>query len=261
MIPEPLHDIERLAGSAGSPLAKGSQSGGLRLMARAAWMVSLAIALVFCGGFIAFVVMLENQNAPVTTKADAIVALTGGTDRIVDAVQLLADGQAKRLLITGVNRTTSPERLAQLMPKHQDLFTCCIDMDYEARNTVGNAIETRRWTSSRNFHSLIVVTSSYHMPRALLELERAMPDLLLIPHPVSFERQDGLTVTRTLVAGRVLALEYSKFIAAYARASVFPRLEAETTASILGDRLPIGKIRIDKIRRESAKSFAQEYQP
>ncbi len=48
--------------------------------------------------------------------------------------------------------------------------------------------ETRRWVRERGFKSLIVVTSNYHMPRAIVELSHAMPDITLIPFAVVGDR-------------------------------------------------------------------------
>ena len=96
---------------------------------------------------------------------------------------------AKRLLITGVNRATHADTLARLVPRYEALFACCIDIDHSAINTIGNAIETRRWARDHGFHSLMVVTSGYHMPRALAEIAHQLPDVTLVPFPVITEHQ------------------------------------------------------------------------
>ena len=70
------------------------------------------------------------------------------------------------------------------MPDFTRCLACCVDLDYSAQNTLGNAVETRRWAMDRGLHSLIVVTSSYHMPRAMAELANQLPDVALIPYPV-----------------------------------------------------------------------------
>src|SRR5262245_66368989 len=88
---------------------------------------------------------------------------------------LLAAGKAKRVLITGVNRTTTVDELKRLASRGDQYFTCCVDIDKEARNTIDNATETSEWVALNHYHSIIVVTSNYHMPRALAELARAMP--------------------------------------------------------------------------------------
>ena len=193
--------------------------------------VAIGLIVLLLAGFGGFILRLEDESKLEPGRADAIVALTGGSERISDAVELLAEGRGRRLLITGVNRTTSPERLAATLPSYGNLFDCCIDMDYQARNTVGNAIETKRWAEQRNIRSLIVVTSSYHMPRAMIELQRAMPDVDLQPHPVVPDRPAEGAAWRGLAATRVLATEYGKFLAAYVRASIFPQISVDTTAT------------------------------
>ena len=99
------------------------------------------------------------------------MVLTGAATRIPDAIELLAAGRGKRLLITGVHRDTSAREIARLTPAlHQNYFTCCIDLDRSALNTFGNALEIKRWAREHNFNSLIVVTSNWHMPRAMAEV-------------------------------------------------------------------------------------------
>ena len=122
------------------------------------------------------------------TKADGIVALTGAAARIPDAIELLATERGKRLLITGVHRDTSAREIARLTPLYSKYFNCCIDLDRSALNTFGNALETRRWARAHNFNSLIVVTSNWHMPRAMAELEHQLPDVTLIAYPVISEK-------------------------------------------------------------------------
>ncbi len=116
-------------------------------------------------------------------RTDGIVALTGGAQRIGDAIDLLAAGYGRRLLITGVNERTSREEIARLNPTQRQLIACCVDLDYRARNTIGNAIETRRWMRTHHFSTVAVVTSNYHMPRTLVELDHALQESeRIVPH-------------------------------------------------------------------------------
>ena len=116
--------------------------------------------------------------------ADGIVVLTGGSSRVSDAMELLAGGYGKRLLISGVHPTNAASDISRSLPDNQSLLSCCVDLDRSAVNTRSNAAETRRWAHERGFKSLIVVTSNYHMPRAIVELSHAMPDIQLIPFAV-----------------------------------------------------------------------------
>ncbi|MDB5591623.1 MAG: hypothetical protein JWR86_2148 [Enterovirga sp.] len=192
---------------------------GPRWRSRVVMVVLLPLALVgaaFLAGFAGFLLSLEQAERE-PNRADAIVVLTGGAQRIEDAVDLLAKGYAGRLLITGVNEKTSRDAIARLTPGQRDLVECCVDLGYRARNTVGNAAEIARWVRSRSFVSLIVVTSNYHLPRALAELDEALPEIRKIPYAVvaSGRTQDGFWPSAT--RARVLVSEYVKFVAVSVR--------------------------------------------
>jgi uncharacterized SAM-binding protein YcdF (DUF218 family) len=168
-------------------------------------------------GFLLFRALIHHIPAEDVRRADAIVALTGGEARIPEAVRLLALGKGRRLLISGVNPTTTRKELSGLAPNNQHLFRCCIDVGREARDTIGNADETSQWVRERRFKSLIVVTADYHMPRSLAELRRALPDVELIPYPV---RPRNVHVNAWWVYPGTLQLlvsEYVKFMPAFAR--------------------------------------------
>ena len=92
-------------------------------------------------------------------------------------MELLAGGYGKRLLISGVHPTSGASDISRSLPDNQSLLGCCVDLDRSAVNTRSNAAETRRWVRERGFKSLIVVTSNYHMPRAIAEMSHAMPDV------------------------------------------------------------------------------------
>src|SRR5712671_7106273 len=140
----------------------------LRFLTRAAMLILVATAAVICGGFVWFVYHVPAEEVSLDRNADGIVALTGGASRIADAIELLASGRGKRLLISGAYRATNSKEISRLNPEFDRWVRCCVDFD-RSLNTLGNALETKRWAESRGFRSLIVVTSNYHMPRALAE--------------------------------------------------------------------------------------------
>lgn len=173
--------------------------------------------ILLAGGFVWFVSNIASEEVTLDTRADGIVALTGAAARIPDAIELLATNRGKRLLITGVHRATSSKEIARLTPLYTKYFNCCIDLDRTALNTLGNALETRRWAREHNFNSLIVVTSNWHMPRAMAELEHQLPDVTLTPYPVISEKVKSEPWWSSVDTARFLFAEYLKYILAIAR--------------------------------------------
>jgi len=180
---------------------------------------TLAIAaglLVF--GFVAFgIVSTRAADQRTDFMGDGIVVLTGGEARIQAAAKLLGEKRAKRLLISGVNKSTNRADLLLLSGLNKETFSCCVDLGYRALNTVGNAHETRAWARQHKFQRIIVVTSAYHMPRSLMELGRVLPDAELIPYTVMPKslRKDRWWLHGTTM--RVLFSEYIKFLPSAAR--------------------------------------------
>jgi len=190
---------------------------------RAALVAMLAVVFVGAAiGFVGFLSQLRGAEIKPDRNADGIVVLTGGSSRVSDAMELLAGGYGKRLLISGVHPTNAASDISRSLPDNsppdnQTLLSCCVDLDRSAVNTRSNAAETRRWAHDRGFKSLIVVTSNYHMPRAIVELSHAMPDVALIPFAVVGDRwrdEPWWTSGTTL---RLLLSEYAKYVAAEAR--------------------------------------------
>jgi len=183
-----------------------------RLIRRAVVAICTVAAVALLASFLWFISGVSNEEVELTRDADGIVVLTGGASRIADAVELLAAGRGRRLLITGVNPLTNQGGLSRAVPLHDRFITCCVDLDHSAINTVGNAVETRRWARQRGFRSLIVVTSNYHMPRALAELGHQLPDVVLIPFPVVTEKRRAEPWWSNAASARLLFSEYLKYI-------------------------------------------------
>ena len=171
-------------------------------------------------GFVLFASGASRGHSHLPPRADAIVVLTGAERRITAGIELLRKGIGERLLISGINSRVTPEQVLRSHDVAAGVAACCIDFGYTALDTIGNANEARAWADLHRYRRLVVVTSSYHMPRSLNELALALPDVELIPYPV---------VPRVLAekpwwldagALRLLAAEYVKFIPSYVKYAV-----------------------------------------
>ena len=200
----------------------GTRRGVSRILTAATLALSLCLVagLGLTWSFSSFLDRIAIRERPLERHAEGAVALTGGADRISDAVGLLAQGRADRLLITGVNPATTRGEIAKQTPAARDLFDCCIALGYEAANTVGNAAETERWVRANHIRSLIVVTSNYHMPRALAEMGSALPGVELVAYPVVSERERLHPWWSDGASARLILWEWIKYNAATLRIGI-----------------------------------------
>lgn len=189
--------------------------------------MTIVAAGLLVAGFFVFVSTIPMAEPESKISGDGIVVLTGGADRLADALALLADGRAKRLLISGVNPDTSEAQLARLHPQSKRLFDCCVDLGFRALNTAGNALETRQWVRRHGFQAVIVVTSGWHMRRSLLELERSIPEVILVPYPVIASGADEDNWWLKPGNMRLLIGEYVKYLAALVEVRIAPRIADE----------------------------------
>jgi uncharacterized SAM-binding protein YcdF (DUF218 family) len=230
---ESMPMVEQPTGSAGttgvSASGRGVRRRGslLRRLGRALAVMIAAFALLLAGGFGWFVWRLPAGETALDHDADGIVVLTGGASRIFDAMELLAAGRGRRLLISGTDHpsVTSGE-ISRLDPRYGQIISCCVDFD-RSQNTLGNAIETRHWAQARGFRSLIVVTSSYHMPRAIAEISNQLPEIALVPFPVIAERTQAEPSWTHGPSAKLMLSEYLKYLAAQLRIHFISSPEAE----------------------------------
>jgi uncharacterized SAM-binding protein YcdF (DUF218 family) len=200
--------------------------GQARRCYRLILLFRIVAAVGLGAGFFAFASALPRAEPRIAQFADGIVVLTGGASRIVDAVDLLAAGRGKRLLISGVHPTTTSEELVRVNPDFERLLSCCIDLGHEATNTIGNAVETGRWVRDKGMRSLIVVTSAWHMPRALIEIEHEVPGVELTAYPVVTEKMREEPWWSDTATVRLLAVEYVKYVASLVRVRLDPSRHA-----------------------------------
>ncbi len=208
-------------GAGGAPPTAASVGGRLLLRVACSTVGLFCMGMLALGlGFAWFIWRLPGEGA-LARDADGIVALTGGSSRISDAIELLAAGHGQRLLISGANRSTTSGEISRLNPEFERWVRCCVDFD-RSLNTLGNAIETRQWAERRGFRSLIVVTSSYHMPRAMVELAHQLPDATLVPYPVVSDRMRAEPWWTSSTMMKLIFSEYVKYMVARLRIQLTP---------------------------------------
>ena len=179
----------------------------------------LIIAAFLISGFITFANKVSNMTAPANIGvADGIVVWTGkGGDRLSHAGRLLTEGLGERLLVSGVNEALTEDAVYELLMLQGGKGDCCVDIDYKALDTIGNAKETHHWMTSLGYEHIILVTSAYHMPRAEIEISALSGRVRITPYPVAYDPEgpwweDGLRRKR-------LIQEYGKLLLTYLRQS------------------------------------------
>jgi uncharacterized SAM-binding protein YcdF (DUF218 family) len=168
----------------------------------------LAALLVWVVGF-AWFVQIAGRAGQVPPHSDGIVAFTGGADRVETALRLLAEQRGDKLLLSGIGGGAELAELAPRAGVDPTPLASRVTLGRSATTTRGNAQETAVWAKANEIHSLLVVTAAYHMPRALAELSRALPDVTLYPLPVLPAERTGYPA----VPLRLIAEEYVKYLA------------------------------------------------
>jgi uncharacterized SAM-binding protein YcdF (DUF218 family) len=160
---------------------------------------AVLIFLIWLVGLFWFAAELPHRVSDPDRPTDAIVVLTGGSGRLTQGLELLSQGRAQKLFVSGVYRGVDITELFRVRRESPDEFQCCVTLGHEADDTRGNAVETAAWMREQGFASLRLVTANYHMPRSLIEFRHALPE------PGS---------------ATLLATEYSKYLVAWPRTAV-----------------------------------------
>ncbi len=185
-------------------------------------MVLAGVGLLWASGLVVFILVLPQPSSGVAVPADGVVVFTGAGARITAGMDLLNKGAGSRLLISGVNPEITRSSIQAMWTGETDLFECCVDLGLEARSTEGNAAEVRDWANTHGFTRLILVTSDYHMPRALLETRTNLADIEIAAYPVPSGLLNANRQPTSISALRKLAVEYSKYVAVCVKTFVAP---------------------------------------
>jgi uncharacterized SAM-binding protein YcdF (DUF218 family) len=190
----------------------------------------LAAVLAWSIGF-AWFIQIAGRPGEAPAHADGIVAFTGGAERVETALRLLAEQRGDRLLLSGIGGGAALAELAPRAGVDPVPLASRVTLGRSATTTRGNAQETAAWARANAIHSLLVVTAAYHMPRALAELSRALPDVTLYALPVLPTERAGIAA----VPLRLIAEEYVKYLATQAGlTALLPPREAPPAAVHVG---------------------------
>jgi uncharacterized SAM-binding protein YcdF (DUF218 family) len=192
---------------------------GLRAFARRVGIFALLLLLLWGPGLAWYTSQMPDQVEDPDRLTDAIVVLTGGSERLRVGLDLLRQGKAPLLFVSGVHPDTTLDDLLAEQPLPPALRQRVI-LGYVAVDTVGNAVETAVWMKGHHLKSLRLVTASYHMPRSLLEFQAALPTATVVAHPVfppNVKQQHWWSYPGT---AELFASEFTKYLVARLRLMV-----------------------------------------
>ena len=177
-------------------------------------------AALWLGGLVWFAETLPRSVEDSETLTDGIVVFTGGPGRLETALDLLAAGKARKIFVSGVSLGVSEFELQAASQRAPEMFECCVVLGYEAMDTAGNAQETATWVAAEGHTSVRVITAACHMPRSLIELGHAMPEVELIPNPVFPERVRLDSWWSWPGTASLIATEYTKYLVSLVRTAL-----------------------------------------
>ena len=157
-----------------------------------------------------------------------IVILTGGANRIKDGLKIIEDFKNSKninykILVSGTGMGFTKSSLKKKLGPNfnSQLIQCCIDLDSVSKNTLTNASETFKWTSKNDIKEFILITSNYHMPRAILEFKNVMPNLKIYTYAITPKKHDIENWLSSYQTFSLVFTEYCKFIIAGLRIKFF----------------------------------------
>lgn len=180
-------------------------------------MLVLMFFAFWAYGLNSFIKEIPAKVIDSESKTDAIVVLTGGSRRFDESLKLLYAEKAKKLFVSGVGVDTdlnSMLLLSAYVPKNIAELAKNIELGYDAQNTKGNAEEVAKWVEKNNIKSIRLVTGNYHLKRSILEFNKIMPDIKIIPHAVTPEQFSLDRWWASSSMKKLLVTEYNKYLVA-----------------------------------------------
>ena len=157
-----------------------------------------------------------------------IVILTGGTNRIKEGLKIIDNFKKSKkinykILVSGTGIGFTKSSLKKNIGPNFNarLIECCIDLDSVSKNTFTNAKETFKWISKNKINEFILITSNYHMPRAILEFKNIMPNLKIYTYAITPKKHDIKNWISSYQTFSLVFIEYCKYIVASMRIKLF----------------------------------------
>ena len=157
-----------------------------------------------------------------------IVILTGGTNRIKDGLKIIKDFKKSKkinykILVSGTGMGFTKSSLKKKLGPNFNpkLIQCCVDLDSISKNTFTNASETFKWAKKNNIKEFILITSNYHMPRAILEFKNIMPKLKIYTYAIIPKKHNIENWLNSYETFNLIFTEYCKYIFASLRIRFF----------------------------------------
>ncbi len=170
------------------------------------------LLILWIGGYVLFIANTLNISALDTNnKTQAIIVLTGGNNRIQTGLKLWQDNISDNLFITGVHPSVKKSDIISMWNGNEPLPKCCLTLGHKATTTRENAVETKAWIEKQNINDIKLVTSNYHITRALLEFKHIMPEVNITTNSVT-EKTSPL---KNYNFWKISFLEYHKFMFRY----------------------------------------------
>jgi uncharacterized SAM-binding protein YcdF (DUF218 family) len=215
-------------------MSRGCKRPWIRIAALIGAGFLLGAGVTWGAGLVRFARAIPEEVPDQVSRTDAIVVLTGGSERLATGLQLLAENKAERVFVSGVHPTVDVGRLIKLAGRPVADVEQRVEAGHGALDTEGNAMETAAWMHEHRYRSLRLVTGSYHMPRSLLEFRKALPEAEIVPHPVFPSHLKQQTWWLRPGTAALIISEYNKYLLASVEHWAGQLLFADCSARGLG---------------------------
>jgi uncharacterized SAM-binding protein YcdF (DUF218 family) len=157
-------------------------------------------------------------------SADGIVVFAGGVgesgkagggyqERVKEAVDLYKAGYANRMIFSSGFVFAFPEaEIMRSLAVSNGVPPSAIQLETHAANTHENVLLTRAIAESNGWHHVLLVSSPYHMRRAVLTWHRVAPGVEVTPTPVPVSQFYAHAYGASLDQIRGIAQEYAAIV-------------------------------------------------